>query len=115
MVYLNDGRIEILNFLATEITHFAIGDGSAAEDPESTTMNNEIFRKTVLSATVSEAELEIDIECFLGASEGNGTIREWGLFDAAAAGNMHVHEVMGADETKTDAMEMINDIIIEVN
>ena len=115
MVYCDDGRIEVLNWLATEITHFAIGTGSTAEDKSDTTMTAETFRKAVQSATVDDVDLEIDIECFLAASEGNGTIREWGLFDADSGGNMHVHEVMSQNETKTNTMEMLNDIIIEVN
>lgn len=115
MVYCDDGRIEVLNWLATEITHFAIGTGSVAESESDTTMTTETFRKAIQTATVDVVDLEIDIECFLGVSEGNGTIREWGLFDAATGGNMHVHEVMAQDETKTDSMEMLCDIIIEIN
>lgn len=72
------------NTAVGEITYCALGTGTAAATEADTELGTEIFRKliSVRSATDNVATFET----FYTTSEGNGTLKEAGLFGDDASG-----------------------------
>jgi hypothetical protein len=96
------------------ITYIAVGTGAYPATPKtSTTLTTELARKTVTAASYSGAQTLIT--GFFGASEGNGTLTEIGLFgeDASASadsGTMINHASI--TETKSSSETLTAEITI---
>lgn len=83
----NDG---LLNFFDS-VTHGAWGTGTASIDVGNTTLNNEIYRNIIESATKNLSAGTYDIEFRIPATQANGeTITEVAVFDASTGGNLFV-------------------------
>lgn len=91
------------------ITYGAVGTGVFPADPSaSTQLVTELARKLV--TTISASGSTSSIRTFFGASEGNGTLTEFGLFGEAATGAANsgtmfnhaaISEVKSSSETLT--------------
>ncbi|WP_456478108.1 hypothetical protein [Geoglobus ahangari] len=86
--------------------YFAVGDGSGTPSGSNTALFNETFRKAV-SNTIKETQSDFYYkwECYITTTEYTGNISEFGLFDAASAGNMMNH-IAFASFYKSSTMEV---------
>ena len=79
------------------VSHVAVGTGTAATDPNTTTaLSNELFRKSINAinpvqhlSTTQDNKKKVTISCDLDFSEANGALTEAGLFNAASNGIMY--------------------------
>lgn len=78
------------------ISHLAVGTGNDASDPTAkTSLENEIFRKTINEVDIGNDIVEVDgrvkvtITTTLDFIEGNGELTEAGLFNAPEEGVMY--------------------------
>jgi hypothetical protein len=77
----------LLTEIKSLVTHIAVGDDDTTPTEGDTTLGNETFRDT---ATVTQSGLTLTVKGLLDVTENNGnTVKELGLFDAAASGNMY--------------------------
>lgn len=101
------GRNLLRNFLNGDapagITHFGIGTGSTAVSNNDTALGTEVLREVVTSKT--KTDLKLTVKYYLAVGSGNGnTIREAGLFNAAAAGTMYARYVLTSSIVKTSSI-----------
>lgn len=84
----------------TPPTHLAFGTNASAAAGTQTALVTEVFRDALTSRV--RTGLTITFKHFLSSSQANGnTLREWGLFNAAAAGTMFSRAVFGSPIVKT--------------
>jgi hypothetical protein len=86
-------------------SHISIGTGSAGESGTDTELQTEIKRKAI-EFIDDTSDRSIGMYITFDTTEGNDTIREFGVHDAASAGNMHLREALYSPYTKTSASEM---------
>jgi hypothetical protein len=108
MVFTDTGANELRDWLAgsaaTAPTHVAIGDDNTAETKTDTVMGNELTRDTI--DTTSTSSKEVTYEWTLLSTEQNGNdIKEVGLFNDPAAGDMFSHATH-ATIAKTSSIEV---------
>ncbi len=72
-------------------THVAFGTGSVTPTEGMTSLIAEVVR---VAATVSLSGAVITYEVFLNSNQGNGTLLEWGIWDAPVAGNLLAYGVL---------------------
>lgn len=91
------------------ITYCALGTDATAPDPANTTLGAELFRKLVSVRSVTDnAAL---FETFFTVSEGNGSLKEAGLFgdDAsgtADSGTLFCHTAINRTKTSADTLTL---------
>ena len=114
MTVPNSGKLQVLQFLDSAISHVALGDDGASENVTATGLGNELFRKTVTDKTIDPVLNTITVENFIGAPEANGiTVREFGLLDSPTAGNLFVIKNI-PDQVKSASLEWLLNVVIEV-
>ena len=114
MTITNAGKKQILEALRNQITHFALGTAQDTADEFATRLGDEKFRKPVTDKTVEDETNSIDIECFVASAEANGhDFSELGLLDSFSGGNLFVITNF-PPETKTDLLEWLIDVVIEI-
>lgn len=107
-------RNRVIDFLNTQISHFALGTDGSSETDTATALGNEVFRKGVTDKTIDTEAQTLTVECFIGAPEANGnTIREVGLFDQPAAGDLFAIKNF-PEQIKTASLEWLLNVVIEV-
>lgn len=89
------------------ITYCAVGSDTTVPDVANTTLGAEISRK-LISVSSSSAN-EVLFETFFSTSEGNGSLREAGLFgdDAtslADSGTLFCHTAINRDKTSSETL-----------
>ena len=114
MTFTDKGREQILQHLAGTLSHFALGTDGSSEDLNAQTLGDEQFRKSVTDTTIDSNLNLLDVECFVGAPEANGhDFQEIGLLDAGTGGNLFFLKNFPA-QTKTNQLEWLIDVFIEV-
>lgn len=87
-VFVTAGKNTIAQFLAGQavlgVTYCALGTSSVAPAPGDTGLTAEIVRKLI--SVRSFAGNQATFQTFFNTSEGNGTLRECGLFGDTASG-----------------------------
>jgi len=89
------------------ITYSAVGTGTTAPTITDTTLETELARKTIVSASYSTNI--VSISSFFGASEANGTLAEFALFGEAASatvdtGTMINHAAISETKTSSETL-----------
>lgn len=110
-------RLANTNLKANEgvITYGAIGPGTNTPSVSDTSLQTESFRKTI--ATAEYLSNVLTVQLFLSTSEGNMTIREYGLFgeDASStASSGTLFERVSMNKTKTSAKTLTIETSITV-
>ena len=114
MTITNAGKKQILESLKNQVTHFALGSGINTANEFATSLGDEKFRKPVTDKTIEEETNSIDFECFIASAEGNGNeFSELGLLDSFSGGNLFVITNF-PPESKTDLLEWLIDIVVEI-
>lgn len=98
------------------LTYVAVGTGTTAPAVTDTTLETELARKALASVDYSGAV--VIARGYFGASEGNGTLTEIGLFGEAASatpdsGTLFNHAVIS--ETKTSSKTLTTETTITVS
>lgn len=83
---------------ATVMSHMAIGSSATAPTSGDTTLNTELGRVALTSATASTDH--VTYVATFPAGTGTGTVNEAGLFNAGVAGTMLAHSLFAATITK---------------
>lgn len=88
----------------TPYTYMATGTGAGAESPTSTALENENtqYGAQRAQATVSYVSLGISQWSILYAFTGPVTIRELGIFNASAGGDMFLRHVLSENKNYSD-------------
>lgn len=104
---VNSGLTKVLNLMSTGM-YIAVGTGTTAEAATQTALTTELARSAVAVATVN-GSTDITYSAFFTSTQvGGQTVREIGIFDAAAAGNMLTRSL------KTQAVASNNGLIVEI-
>ena len=83
-------------------THLALGDGSTAASAVDTALVNEFFRGAFITVT-NDTDYILKGRLFLATTDANGqTIRELGVYSAAAGGELIARAVLGTSLAKTN-------------
>src|SRR3972149_6186776 len=98
------GLTNILTLWATDLTHLAVGSGASDPALSDTALQTELDRNALILETLTGNQYIA--ETFFGTGEANGTVREIGLFDAAANGNMDFRGQPIAPQVKTNTKQM---------
>ena len=106
---MNVGKNMVANRLAgtgnsCDITYGAVGTSAAAPAADDTTLGTELDRVAVTAISASGSI--VNVVCFFGASDGNGTLTEFGHFGEAATGAADSGTILNhvvISETKTSA------------
>ena len=107
-------RNRVVDFLESQISHFALGTDGSSETDEAIALGAEVFRKVVTDKTIDHETNTLNVECFVGAPEANGnTIREVGLFDSPTAGDLFAIKNF-PEQIKTASLEWLLNVVIEV-
>ena len=94
-------------------TYFALGTDDTAPTLDDTALKAEFFRKAVTEIKV--AADTVLYRCYVSTTEANGyTIKEFGLFDSDAGGNMLLRQVIGGI-TKTEDMDIWFELEVGIN
>lgn len=102
---VRDAIVDSSTTIGSEPTHISFGTGTTGETEDDTELDTEYVRK-VIERIDDTIDNKIVIYCTLDTSEGNTTIREFGLHDASSGGNMHLREVLPVAYTKTSSVEI---------
>lgn len=103
---------EVKTSLTSTFTHIAVGDDDTAPTGNDTSLGNETFRDSFLQngTTLNSFFAEI----FLDTTKNNGNdIKETGLFDAPAGGNMFNRSLTNVI-TKTNNVESFIKHVINI-
>jgi hypothetical protein len=108
-VVTNNGRDRIAALISQSSVVFpsyiAIGTGTTAVAVTDTAMETEVDRNAITSTT--DASGVVSFQAFFSKTQANGsTISEVGLFDAAAAGTMICHSLLGATIAKDNTISI---------
>jgi len=88
----------------TEPLYIAWGTGSTPASPTATALDTEASEARVAGSSSIDSELSLnDTYRVIGAivADGTKTITEWGLFDAAVAGNLLAIETVSPGKSMT--------------
>jgi len=97
------------------ITYGAVGTDTTAPALSDTTLGNEIFRKQI--ASTERVNNTIYIRTFLTTIEGNGDLREFGLFGEDATGTTDsgtLFEKVSINRTKTSSKTLLIESILTI-
>ena len=97
------GLTNILTLWAADLTHLGVGSGAADPALSDTALGTELDRNAITETLTGNQYI---VEAFFGTGEANGTVREIGLFDAAANGNMDFRGQPVAPQVKTNTKQM---------
>ena len=98
----------------TPPTHLAVGTDATAAVATQAALVAEVFR-SLLTSRVRSA-IQIVFKHFLTTAQANGnTLREWGLFNASAAGTMFTRAVIGSPIVKTSAITVTSTWTVTVS
>jgi len=101
--------------LPNSYNYYAIGDDDTTPSASDTTLNNEVFREAVSSITKDTSSgYKLKYQCYVNTTDYTGNIAEFGLFDAASAGNMLNH-VTFTSFYKSNTMEVRFDYYLTVD
>lgn len=96
--------------LEEDVTHLAVGDDDTAPVTSNSSLNNEVFRKSVTDH--SQTDNELLASTFIDSSEANGnTFREVGLFAGTDPARMWNHSTI-ADIEKDDTRTITIDVTL---
>lgn len=104
VIFPSVGLGEIMDAMISDVTHIAVGSGTTEPALGDTTLATEIERVAITNTLRSGAQATI--ESFFTTSQGNGTVREAGLFDAASVGNLWIRGLTGVDYVKNTTKQM---------
>lgn len=94
--------------IIAEGTHMAVGDDNTTPTVADTALGNELTRKALQEYT--EGTSDVIVSLWLGSTESNGNaLKEVGLFDAAADGNLLERNIF-AVINKTSSIEVWIDV-----
>jgi len=88
----------IMGNSGTVPTHIAIGDGDTAFSTSDTTLDNETDRNIITTRDLSVGSNVTWTADFSSSEISGTTLREFGLFNASAGGNLFQREVIGSIE-----------------
>ncbi len=106
--YAGDGN-------ACDITYGAVGTDNTTPVSTDTTLGAELARKTVIASSSANV---VTIIVFFGASDGNGTLEEFGLFGQGASASADSGEMVNhvlISETKTSVETLTFEVDITIN
>ncbi|MAH49946.1 hypothetical protein CMI37_29275 [Candidatus Pacearchaeota archaeon] len=108
MVFTDVGANEIRDWLAgdaaTAPTHFGVGDDNTAETKADTALANELTTDTIDTDSTSDKQVEYTWT-LLSTEQNSQSLKEVGLFNAAAAGDMFTRATH-ATVAKTSSIEV---------
>lgn len=108
---LNAIRDAAIDYINDNFTHIAVGDNNTTPSPSDTALGNEFLRKT-FQETDTLTPGQIILSMRISTTEGNGnTIKEVGVFDAGAGGNMATRNLT-TEYAKTSSKEVWIDVTI---
>ena len=85
--FLSTVKSGVISTVVAEGTHLAVGDDDTTPTAADTALGNELTRKSVQEVTQGTSDVILSL--FLNSTESNGnSLKEVGVFDAAASGNM---------------------------
>lgn len=100
-VALDDVKSNVISYLSTKYTHFAVGTGTTADSSSDTALEEEVFRDVIDAAQTSTSS--VLFRCYLGTTEANGyALTEFGGFDSATGGTMLFRKVFPAINKTSD-------------
>ena len=94
---------------ACDITHGAVGTGAGTPAVGDTTLFTELDRVAVTAISASGAV--VNVVCFFGASDGNGTLTNYGLF-AEIGVTMLNHVLISETKTSSETLTVESKITI---
>lgn len=102
-------NLDATQTLDQDASHLAVGDDSTAPDSSNSSLNNEVFRKSVTDH--SQVDNELTASTFIESGEANGqTFREVGLFAGPdPSDRMWNHSTIAAiekDNTRTITIDV---------
>lgn len=121
MVFTNDGKNEIRNWLAgdsvTEPTHVACGTGTTNPLAIDSDMESETHRNAIASTTKTDKQL--NIECVFDSTEANGNdITEVGVVNASSGTSGGGVTLFSRDKhtaiTKSSSVELQYNLIYQI-
>lgn len=98
------------------VTYGAVGTGTNAPQNSDTQLQTEIFRKLIASA--SYLVNVITIRTFLTTAEGNGVLKEFGLFGEDASGTPNsgtLFQRVNISKTKTSSKTLTIESVITIS
>jgi len=98
------GLTNILTLWAADLTHLGVGSGANNPALSDTALQTELDRNEITLETLTGNQYIV--ESFFATGEANGTIREIGLFDAAAGGNMDFRGQPTSPQVKTSTKQL---------
>lgn len=106
--FLNTIKSGIQDTITTNATHLAVGDDNTTPTVGDTALGNELLRKARQETTQGVSDVIISL--FINSLEGNGNdLKEVGMFDAAAAGNLLERNIF-TTISKSSSLEVWIDI-----
>ena len=106
--FLNTVKSGVRATVLAEGTYLAVGTDNTTPTITDTTLGSEEERNARQEYT--EGTSDIVLSVFINSTEANSTsLKEVGVFDAAAAGNMAAHEIFTAI-SKTSSIEIWIDV-----
>lgn len=85
--FLNTIKSAVKDTVVSNATHLAVGDDNTTPTVGDTALGNELTRKA--RQEVTQGTSDVIISLFLNSTESNGNeLKEVGMFDAGAAGNL---------------------------
>jgi hypothetical protein len=88
---------------AAQVTHLALGTGTAAVAASDTTLGTEVFRDTLTSRTAAAGKLTCVYYLGTGSANGN-TLSEAGLLTASSGGTLYARALLASAIAKTSAI-----------
>lgn len=98
------------------VTYGAVGTGVTVPQNSDTQLETELFRKLIASS--SYLDNVITIRTFLTTAEGNGSLKEFGLFGEDASGAQDsgtLFQRVNIDKTKTSAKTLTIESVITIS
>lgn len=93
----------------------ALGSDDTAPAASDTALVSENATSRVAFTGTTVASTRATIKVYFSPSKGNGTIKEWGIFNAAAGGTMFNRGLVQPSVTKTSTEEMLAEVIIDLS
>ena len=111
--FLNTIKSGVLDTIVANATHMAVGDDATTPTVGDTALGNELTRKAVQEVTQGTSDVIVSL--FLNSTESNGnSLKEVGMFDAAAAGNLLERNTF-TTISKTSSLEVWIDVEEQVD
>lgn len=104
------GMNEILDNGELNFTYLAVGTGTLVPSESTTALTTEIDREIVGQVKVEDNVMTL--LCILTNEDANGSLAEWGIFDAASSGNCLACGTWDPVKTKAAGEQKIVEIAI---